>query len=814
MVRPRTVIGESRAAGNTQIEGLSMKRPVSFLAVLSLALVPQAYAAEGGVIEEIVVTATKREASIQDVPIAVSAFTGEDLSARGVTDLYGLQEVSPSISIYNSNSNSNGASVRIRGIGTTGNNPGLESAVGTFIDGVYRSRFGQAMGDLVDLERIEILRGPQGTLFGKNTSAGAVNIITKKPEFDQHGHIEAEVAELETLKLKGSITGPISETVAYRLAASWHERDEGNYKNVDTGEEYDTRDRWAVRGQLLFQPSDQLDIRLIAERSEKDENCCQSTWEFVSDASRIAYEHAAMVTGGPTPFVDTRTRGAGANFDSYEDSEDTGISVEINYDIESLNATFTSLSAYTDYEVYRGQDWDFTNVDLVQFPGQDIDESFENLSQEFRLVGTTGNVDWLVGAYIYSEELKTDERLDFGPAAGPYLGMLFSGNDPASPIYALMVGTEYEGFGYEADWATDTDGFAIFTHNVINITPKFNITIGLRYIEEEKDGVGIINGAEPLPEGASAQEIFDATAAADENPCTNPVFRSIIGGFCDNASWERKRKDDEVTGTLSFGYAFNEEHNGYVSYSRGFKAGGLNHDQEAFDTTPFFNGVTNSVADGVEFDGEKADAYEIGYKGQFAGGRFTLNGALFYTDFKDFQLNTFNGLGFTVGNPGDVTAKGVEIETMWTATDWLYVTFGYTYADSRYDNELAPNNEPIEGRTLTQSPYNQASMSLFLENQLGDSGMTGFATVNGSYRSAANTGSGLERDKIQGGFTLFNAQLGLRTADERWEFKVYCQNCTDKEVNRVIYNQVLASSSRGTFLNDQRIIGASVRANF
>ena len=400
--------------------------------------------------------------------------------------------------------------------------------------------------------------------------------------------------------------------------------------------------------------------------------------------------------------------------------------------------------------------------------------------------------------------------------------MLLSGNGALEDRFNDLVAIDqsvYENQGYSADWATDTEGFAIFTHNVINITDKLNVTIGLRYIEEEKDGVGIMNGVAPLPQNADPQLIADVTAAANEAPCGvvaegEELFRAAIRGFCDNASWTRTQKDDAVTGTFAIGYAFNDDHNVYVGYSRGFKAGGLNHDQEAYDTSGIALGSATEVTDGVEFDSEKADAYEIGYKGRYLDGRLTLNTALFYTEFTDFQLNTFTGLGFVVGSPGDVVAQGIELEAMWTITDWLYASGGYTYADSRYDDNLNPGNEDIEGRILTQSPYNQASLSLFAETQITDSGMTGFATVNGAYRSSANTGSGLEKDKIQSGFTMFNAQLGFRTANERWEFKLYCTNCTDKEVDRVIYNQVLAGSSRGTFLNDQRVWGGSIRANF
>ncbi|XOV85398.1 MAG: TonB-dependent receptor [bacterium] len=189
-----------------------------------------------GEIEEIVVTATKREQSIQDVPIAVSAFAGEDLEARGVQDLYGLQEVSPSISVYSSNSTSNGGTIRIRGVGTTGNNPGLEAAVGTFIDGVYRSRAGLAFNDLVDIDRVEILRGPQGTLFGKNTSAGALQILTKKPEFEQAGSLALSAGDFDSIRIQASYTNAIVDDVlAFRIAANYNERD-GYYEDNTNGD--------------------------------------------------------------------------------------------------------------------------------------------------------------------------------------------------------------------------------------------------------------------------------------------------------------------------------------------------------------------------------------------------------------------------------------------------------------------------------------------------------------------------------------------------------------------------------------------------
>ena len=204
--------------------------------------------AEERIIEEIVVTATKREQSIQDVPIAVTAILGEDLRARGVQDLQDLQNVAASLSVYDSNSSSNGGTLRIRGVGTTGNNAGLEAAVGTFVDGIYRSRSGQAFADLLDVERVEILRGPQGTLFGKNTSAGALHIITKEPEFEQSGHVSLSAGSLDTRRADGSYTGAlIDDILAFRLSASINDRD-GYYEDLDSSDEFAERDRWTIKG--------------------------------------------------------------------------------------------------------------------------------------------------------------------------------------------------------------------------------------------------------------------------------------------------------------------------------------------------------------------------------------------------------------------------------------------------------------------------------------------------------------------------------------------------------------------------------------
>ncbi|MGI9323471.1 MAG: TonB-dependent receptor, partial [Pseudomonadales bacterium] len=407
------------------------------------------------------VTATRREESIQDIPIAVSAFVGEDLISRGVQDLYGLQEVSPSVSVYSSNSTSNGGTLRIRGVGTTGNNPGLEAAVGTFIDGVYRSRAGQAFSDLIDIERVEILRGPQGTLFGKNTSAGALQILTKAPEFETSGSASFTAGDFGLLKAHLISTGAITDKLAYRLSLQGHERD-GYYEDDFNGDEaYDRRDRYTFKGQLLFAPSDNFESRLIYDYTEKKEDCCPANFEYFNDTTQgpsattrgvLSSGHApgAIVNdlleaqGRPTEDANFPSDDyeVGVNFKPFEETEDWGIQNQASWQVND-RMELVSITAYREFEVSRGQDIDFSGADLLQ--PQYTAEKFENFSQELQLTWSTENSDWLIGAYFYTEDIASDESIRIGSQGPVYLSRYIVGL--ADPTASLLSANETATWG-------------------------------------------------------------------------------------------------------------------------------------------------------------------------------------------------------------------------------------------------------------------------------------------------------------------------------------------------------------------------------
>ena len=736
-------------------------------------------------IETIIVTATKREESIQDVPIAVSAITGEDLAARGVQDIYGLMEVAPSVVVYNSNSTTNGGTLRIRGVGTTGNNPGLEAAVGTFIDGIYRSRAGLAFNDLTDLDRVEILRGPQGTLFGKNTVAGAVNIITRKPEFDNGFSVSGGLGNLESRELGLVANAVLSDDVlAGRLSVAYRQRD-GYYKDIDRDAAYDNRDRRSIRAQLLWTPISDVEVRVILDDTDKDESCCPAAFWITGPTSPVV----AALGGDITPFEVDGPQNVGVNSEPIEVVADSGQSVDVAWRT-TAGATFRSITAWRDFEVSRDQDIDFTNADIAA--PTDTDESFRNFSQEFQFYGENEHLAWLVGAYFYTEELESDEIIGFAANGAIYLATIIGAPQVAPLLDGDPAGRGIPGQGYDAVYFSDTTGWSLFSHDVWKLNDSTEVVLGLRYSSEEKDAGAIINGA---PFGESISDPFCAFVP--------------LASLCDNASYNNAAEESKVTGTVKATWAPAEDLRVYAGYSHGYKAGGFNLDQEAVGNRD----AEGNLVDQSHFGPETSDSLELGFKGQFLARRLTINSALFHTTFKDFQLNTFTGLGFTVGNVKEAVARGVEIESSFAPRGDLYLTAGVTYADTRYGKDLAPANAHLTGKRLTQSPLWQSSLSAFFERDLPGTGWRFLASANWFHIGEVNTGSDLDPEKFREGFGLVNVQAGVRSRDGRYEVVAWGRNLADRRMNTLVFDSVFQTGSWHTWTNPPRTFGLRVRAS-
>jgi outer membrane receptor protein involved in Fe transport len=496
----------------------------------------------------IIVRAQGRDQALSDVPVAVSAVSGEMLEKSGVSDIRDLNQVAPSLLVSSTGNEANG-SARIRGIGTVGDNPGLESSVAVFVDGVYRSRSGNALSELGPLDRVEILRGPQGTLGGRNSSAGLINIYTAPPEFEFSGYGAFTYGNYDAIKVEGGINAPLGDTVAARIDGVYFERD-GFYNDVVNDVRINDRDRYLVRGQLLFEPTSDLSIRLVGDYSKKDEACCAATFvqpEF-APLARVSpgLDSFARPNGGPAltstdnPIVpillglgqDPRALTQSTfNRDIYVtpgrtyqgETEDWGISGEVNWDFGDV--TLTSITGYRQYSNTQASDTDYTQVDLLyRAPGPDAGaREFKTFTQELRLNGTAFNdtLDWLVGAYYANEKLETRDNLRFGndygtfancrivlainpalanPSADNCLGAnvaaLTGANGGAGAFGAatplIIAGmnnlAQVRDIGSTGDRYNQTsENFAVFTHNIVHVTDTVDLTLGLRYTNETKD---------------------------------------------------------------------------------------------------------------------------------------------------------------------------------------------------------------------------------------------------------------------------------------------------------------------------------------
>jgi outer membrane receptor protein involved in Fe transport len=397
---------------------------------------------------DIVITATRRNQALSDVPMAVSAVTAQNLRNTGATDIRQLNQVAPSLLVSSTSSEGGAAVARIRGIGTVGDNPGLEGSVGIFIDGVYRARAGMALTDLGPVDRIEVLRGPQGTLFGRNTSAGLISIITAKPRFTPEVDGQIDIGNFNYRRLQASVTGPLSDTIAARLDGVYVKRD-GFLKDVVSGRRINDRDRWMLRGQVLYQPNDNLSFRLVADYTKRSEECCGASFLPAMDVTAAGPQPAtiAAIERGLGGIIEDDTYARRTSItpgrDYASNVRDWGISGELVDDFGW--AELTSITAYRYDKYTRGQDADFNNLDILYRASDGGSYNrFKTFSEELRLQGNAWNnrLDWLVGGYYADEKLQVRDNLAYGADYARFANCLVAANFVAngSPASLLAPG--------------------------------------------------------------------------------------------------------------------------------------------------------------------------------------------------------------------------------------------------------------------------------------------------------------------------------------------------------------------------------------
>ena len=622
---------------------------------------PQLVLAQG-VLEEVIVTAQKREQSLQDVPIAVSAFSGQMLQESGIKDVFDLQVNAPALTV-DQNQNATTSTFAVRGIGGGGNNFGIESSVGVYVDGTYRARQNSMISQLVDIESIELLRGPQGTLFGRNTLSGALHFKTKAPSHETEAFGEVTAGNWGLLNISGAANiSAIDDVLAFRVTGFSSQRD-GWVDNIalPDSDKINDRDRFGLRFQALLTPSDNLSVRVIADYGELDEICCGTT--VLDDNNRVDQRSPVGALGsdsilegrGGTFIPSSRVfdNVVALNLNPESEATDQGLSVQVDWDFSDAY-TFTSITSYRDFESTDLIDADFSDLDALT--DTNLAEQ-SSISQEFRIAYTGDKVNYVAGAYYFSQDLDSTSALSFGQDTSA-IAAKFANRDGLTTDF--LVNTQFPLSGGDTafvfvpgDFATDFnkqehESWALFGQFDWQLSDSFTLTAGLRYSDEEKQ----LNTV--YEESSTAFGFFLPQFAAT-------FAREDINELI---------QDEQVTGTVKLSWFANDSTMLYASLSTGYKAGGTNTDR----IDPAFAQV---------FEAETSTAYELGMKAEFPEQAMRLNVSLHYTPIDDYQVGTFTGAGFNVQNAATIDTYGGEIEWLWQVTD--NTTINATYAKSIAD---------------------------------------------------------------------------------------------------------------------------------
>ncbi len=837
--------------------------------ICSAMFVPAAYAQtaqaeEDSGDEPIIVTATLRAMDVQDIPLAVTAVSPEALERQGINDIKNLASISPSFNIQSSQTETQGTSIKIRGVGTTGNNTGLESSVGVFIDGVYQSRPGVALGDLVDLERLEILRGPQGTLFGRNTSAGALNVSTKRPSLSEvEGFANASYGNYNFMNLQAGVSVPITTDVAgLRVSGTWRKRD--GYLKTPSGVESNNRDRYMLRGQLYIEPNADVSIRLLADYAKTDEQCCEAVIVRETELAPFSAFHG-LASDGVDQSGMSALKNLSINGGPYlNGSKQWGTSAELKWDLGA--AKLTSVTAYRKFDSSSTTVGGFTANDTYTVgdgaptsrPGiLPSGDHIKTFTQELRLQGTAFNdgLDWLIGGFYSSEKIRADQTMtlnaDFQRTNSAFN---FANAAGVNPLFALTafgnagVPVNADGNYAENRFLQDAKSWSIFTHNVVNFTDKLSLTLGARYVNETKDASfnqlagttgagasacqasvnGVLTGAVPaaLRAGMIGLNCF---AFATSVALTAPA---AVGGGLASAklplprTWSQEFKDDEITYTAQLGYKANEDLLLYAGYSHGFKSGGFNLDPQSA-TLQNSGAILAGLATGTivapvyadpSFKSEKVNQIEVGVKATLFGS-IKANLALFDMKMSDFQVLEFTGVQFLTFNVNSARSTGAELELFGKLSDNISANVSATYANARYPGDCAdgvvaaalPSTQRLCGSSLTNAPKYAGVVGLTYDGQLNESGWGVLINGNINYSDRRRTSTiPLDaRDGVtapipfdyQDSYFKINARIGLTTPDERYTFELWGTNLNNEITRGVTANTPL----RGGFGTRSRI---------
>lgn len=707
------------------------------------------------VIEEIVVTSQKRSENIRDVPISVSAVDGETLRDFNIENMNDLSLMTPNVKFHVTPTIT---AILIRGLGT-GENRGFEQSVGLIIDGVYYGRGAYLNGGLLDMERIEVLRGPQGTLFGKNTIAGALNISTGRPEHEFQGDFSYLIGDYNQRRYTAVATGPLTDTLSFRVALSDDEKD-GYIYNTHTGLDEADLSNPMGRAKLRWDVFDTLSVEYAISENEVVRKGSGNQLRAATDESLQLYRQA-----------DPETETDGSNLQTSKDRPDTGGTRDIRTHALTLDwdvgdFMLTSISGLSTMHETMVIDGDFSALPLLLL---NQEEDYTQLSQELRLVSPPGKFEYVVGYYYFESNLDGTFTIQSAPegdgALVASLSSLPSDVSPAFTALSSLAGVSALSDQSIKQYDQDTTTQAIFGQATWSVTDRLSLVLGYRYGRERKT--------------MDQQLRFENTGLLFQQFLSEEPYQV-----------RNSRSETDKSPKFSIKYDLTENINLYATYAKGFKSGGFNPEAPRGDV--------------VDYDAEEAITIELGSKMRLLDGAMTLNVGLFDTEFDNLQVGLFNGTAFYVGNAAAVRTRGFEMDSMLMLSENLVLTFSAGYTEAEYttytdgpcwsdgDDQAGPNprerdedgqcKQDLTGETLARAPDWNGALGVQYQFGVFDWPFRVVTGVNAMYQDDYFLALDLDPIDSQEAYTQINAQLGLRADDESWSLMFYGRNLTDEVV--------------------------------
>ncbi len=769
----------------------------------------QPSAQEGGL--TIVVTARRIEESQQSVPISVVSVPEKALQDRGVTSAQGLQEAVPGLFVTVPNARLSAFS--LRGLGSSPFNEGLESSVALFMDGVYLGRPGMSIGDLIDIERIEVARGPQGTLFGKNATAGTISVMTRKPLFRPEALLETSVGDYGSRQYRGTVTGPLSATLAGRLTAYQTSRD-GLIRNRPDGALFNDTFRQGVRGQLLWTPSDTLSMRIITELGEVDEDCCAFPLLGTPRASVRAsdeYMGYVRVSGNPADRV------ADSDISPHSRVTQQAVSAETTWDL-SARHRLVGITAYRNYDFVPIAD-DNTSLKLVM---GGTTAGHTQFSQELRLDSRWRHADTTAGLFLLDQTTRGQEDATLGSELSDWLfgGLIrqrvpgANRNNTGLLLHLLLPQRTLDGMHVTTPFRQHTTSLGGFGSLNWHATDRLDLTAGLRHTTEWKATEvnryrsGGDPSASPLTLTNNLASLGNLLGINLAGVTFEQLLDDSVGGPFHR---DLSLREDSLSGQLGASFRWAPELMTYVVASRGVKSGGINL------------GVTGNSTDPV-FRPEVADSVELGFKSLLFDERLLFNLAVYYTQISDYQALTFDESPTIIPNPrlnnllnvGQVSLRGVDLDFQ-AALPWQFslrggIAYNQAITDeftNAPDEDSRQNTRDLSGQPLANAPLWQGNIGLRKDWALWGS-VAAYAAADYWFRSGYNATIERGRTAEIDGYGVAGARLGLRQHRDAWDVSVWGRNLTDREYTSAV-TALYGVGDYGAYAGEPRIIGSTLR---